>query len=94
MKLKEEPTHGFTRDERSRGTFGSLPAALWKPALKVWFPEGFNDPDLVLLRVKPVSAEYWDSSTHKFVQFLLMAQAAFVGIPYVGEGAEHQKVAM
>jgi general stress protein 26 len=34
---------------------------LWKPELKMWFPNGKDDPDVALLRVSPDKAEYWDS---------------------------------
>lgn len=34
---------------------------LWKPELKMWFPEGKDDPEIALLRVSPKKAEYWDS---------------------------------
>lgn len=35
--------------------------ALWTPWIKVWFPEGLDDPDLTLLCVQIEKAEYWDS---------------------------------
>ncbi|MFC4727537.1 pyridoxamine 5'-phosphate oxidase family protein [Coralloluteibacterium thermophilus] len=35
--------------------------ALWTPAAKAFFPEGRDDPDLAVLRVRVESAEYWDS---------------------------------
>jgi general stress protein 26 len=35
---------------------------LWSDAWRVWFPGGKDDPNLCLLAVTPVSAEYWDSS--------------------------------
>ena len=35
--------------------------ALWKPALKAWFPDGVDQPDIALLRVGIEKAEYWDS---------------------------------
>jgi general stress protein 26 len=35
---------------------------LWKPAYKVFFPNGLEDPELSLLKVKVERAEYWDSS--------------------------------
>lgn len=35
---------------------------LWSEAWRVWFPEGKDDPNLCLLAITPVSAEYWDSS--------------------------------
>lgn len=33
---------------------------LWRPEYKIWFPEGLEDSDLVLLRVSIDYAEYWD----------------------------------
>ena len=35
---------------------------LWKPAYKIFFPEGLQDPDIALLKIKVEKAEYWDSS--------------------------------
>ena len=34
---------------------------LWTPKLRAWFTEGENDPRICLLRVDPVSGEYWDN---------------------------------
>jgi general stress protein 26 len=34
---------------------------LWRPQFQTWFPEGKNDPNVALLRVKVEKAEYWDS---------------------------------
>ncbi|WP_334186457.1 pyridoxamine 5'-phosphate oxidase family protein [Noviherbaspirillum sp.] len=36
-------------------------AQLWTPWIKPWFPDGLDDPDLVLLRVRITEAEYWDA---------------------------------
>lgn len=33
---------------------------LWNPSHKLWFPNGKDDPDLVLLKVDVEQAEYWD----------------------------------
>jgi len=52
---------------------------LWKPAAKAWFPGGVEDPNLVLLRVDVVSAEYWDAPSSKMVQFYGLAKLAFTG---------------
>lgn len=54
---------------------------LWKPAAKIWFPEGVDDPSLILLRVDVTSAEYWDSPSSKMVQFYGMAKLALTGKP-------------
>lgn len=48
---------------------------LWKPQFTMWFPEGKDDPNVALLRVKIEKAEYWDSpsSTISFVMNLVSA---------------------
>ncbi len=35
---------------------------LWTPVLKIFFPEGAEDPELALLKVSVDKAEYWDSA--------------------------------
>lgn len=52
---------------------------LWKPAAKIWFPGGVDDPNLILLRVDVEAAEYWDSSSSKMVQLYGMAKFALTG---------------
>lgn len=63
---------------------------LWKPGNKVWFPLGVDDPELALIKVSPVNAEYWDSSANKMVILFSMVKAAITGTPY-SEG-EHGKL--
>ncbi|MCM2281635.1 MAG: pyridoxamine 5'-phosphate oxidase family protein [Bdellovibrionaceae bacterium] len=43
---------------------------LWTPELGTWFPEGLQDPDLSLIRVRVESAEYWDSPATTFVHLV------------------------
>jgi len=52
---------------------------LWKPAFKLFFPLGLEDPALTLLRVDIVKADIWDSGKSKMEQMLTMAKVA-VGI--------------
>jgi general stress protein 26 len=40
----------------------------WSPLYKAWFPEGKDDPNIVLLKVTVEQAEYWDYSSGKLVQ--------------------------
>jgi len=63
---------------------------LWKPALKAWFPKGVEDPDIALLRVDAVSAQYWDSADSKLVQLFGVLKALATGQP--AEGGENEKV--
>jgi general stress protein 26 len=42
---------------------------LWHDEYKLWFPQGLDDPDLTLMKVKVQKAEYWDS-LHSSVNLL------------------------
>lgn len=51
-------------------------AALWSDVLKVYFPNGKDDSDVTLIRVKVDTAEYWDgpgSLAGKALSFVLAA---------------------
>ena len=52
---------------------------LWDPILKVWFPDGVDDPSLCLLKVQVEQAEYWDAPSSKIVQLFKMAKALATG---------------
>jgi len=52
---------------------------LWKPAAKIWFPQGVDDPNLALLRVDVTAAEYWDSPSNKMVQLYGLAKSLITG---------------
>lgn len=41
---------------------------LWSPEIRIWFAQGKNDPDLALLRVEIVEADYWDARAAAMVQ--------------------------
>jgi general stress protein 26 len=64
---------------------------LWKPILKAWFPEGLEDPNLVLLKVQIHSAEYWDTPSSKLVQLAGFAKAILTGKRYESPG-ENKKI--
>ena len=63
---------------------------LYNPAINAWFPKGLDDPNLALLKVNPVQAEYWDSSSSKMVTLFEMAKAIVTGEHY-NEG-QHGKI--
>jgi general stress protein 26 len=54
---------------------------LWEESLKAWFPEGVDDPNLCLIEVNPLSAEYWDQPSSKFVQAFGYLKARITGNP-------------
>ena len=50
---------------------------LWKEAFKVWF-KGPDDPTIVLIRLIPTEAEYWDNSGLQGLKLALKSAAAYV----------------
>jgi general stress protein 26 len=64
---------------------------LFTTMAKSWFPQGASDPNLGLLAVRIVDAEYWDVDDSKMVQLFKMAKAAVTGKPPTNLG-EHRKV--
>ena len=58
----------------------------WSSTFKLWFPEGVDDPNLVLLHVRGERAEYWDSSG---VTMLVTGPAL-----EIKEGEQHGNVAL
>ena len=66
---------------------------LWSKLAAAWFPGGPSDPDLALVQVQIVHANYWDVKESKLVQLLTMAKAAVTGRPPTRLG-EHGEVRM
>jgi general stress protein 26 len=66
---------------------------LWSKLAEAWFPGGVDDPDLALVRVKIVHANYWDVKESKIVQLYQMAKAAITGKPPTDLG-EHAEIRM
>lgn len=51
---------------------------IWKDSYKVWFAGGKEDPNIVLIRLRPASAEYWDNSGKQGLKFALRFAKAYV----------------
>jgi len=59
---------------------------LWNSAVQAWFPNGPDDPDVVLVKVHADGAEYWDSPGSKVMTVLSYAKSRLTGNrPDVGE---------
>lgn len=63
---------------------------LWSPTMKVFFPEGENDPQLRLIHVDARTAEYWDGPGTAIGKALDFAAAAVTGDP--GKAAGNERV--
>jgi general stress protein 26 len=58
----------------------------WSPAVEAWFPEGKDDPTVALIRVRPVSAEFWAADAPGVVTAFRLAKAVLTGgQPDVGD---------
>ncbi len=69
---------------------------LWSDAWKVWFPEGKDDPSLVIIKIDPEDAEYWDNSGLQGVGYAMTALKAYIKGEKLTEtdAAQHGRVAM
>lgn len=56
---------------------------LWSPAMKIFFPEGKDDPNLCLIRVDAEGGEYWDGPGTVIGKMAYLAGAAVTGNPGV-----------
>jgi general stress protein 26 len=63
---------------------------LWSSILKAWFPQGLDDPDMILIKVTPNEVNYWDSSSSTMVVLFNILKAIVTGKEY--EEGEHGKI--
>jgi general stress protein 26 len=50
----------------------------WKEPYRVWFPGGPSDPNIELVAVDPIDAEYWDNRGSNKLEYLFKAAKAYV----------------
>jgi general stress protein 26 len=67
---------------------------LWKPGYRIWYPQGLNDPSIVLIQVTGEHGEYWDNTGAKGITYMYRAIRAVVTgtTPEVTEGEQHGHV--
>jgi general stress protein 26 len=94
-EIKANPHIGLSYGDRRDNSYVSVsgPARilrdpqkldeLWTPAMSIFFPQGKEDPDLVLIRVEIERAEYWDGPGTLVGKMLYLAAAALTGNPGV-----------
>jgi general stress protein 26 len=99
--LKASPMVGIVYADPSADTYVSVSGTaamledaakkeqLWNKAAQAWFSGGPTDPDLALVQVQIIHANYWDVKESKPVQLLAMAKSVVTGKPpTLGEHAE------
>jgi general stress protein 26 len=65
---------------------------LWNAGVEAWFPDGSDDPNIRLLKVEALSAEYWDSPSGRLATLISFAKAKITGEKY--SGGENETVTM
>lgn len=63
---------------------------LWNPAVEAWFPEGPDDPSIILIKVTGDTAEYWEGPGGRVATLFSFAKAKVTGRPY--DGGENETV--
>lgn len=103
MEIKASTDVGITMQGSGQFIFLSADASviddrvmlekLWKDSWRTWFPEGVEDPAIVLLRIIPRTGEYWDRSGLSGLKYLTKAGLAYFNSePPVIDDAIHSKV--
>jgi general stress protein 26 len=69
---------------------------LWAAPMQIWFPKGKDDPSLVILKIDPQDAEYWDNSGTNSIGYAVSAMKAFVHgeRPIAASTSQHAKVSL
>ena len=69
---------------------------LWKPSYRVWFPQGPEDPTIVLIHVAGEQGEYWDNTGANGLLYMYRAIKAMMThtTPEVTEGKQHGHVTL
>ena len=65
---------------------------LWNAWVQAWFPQGPDDPNIVLVKVTGVGAEYWDSPGGRIASAISFVKAKVTGQRY--DGGENERVSL
>ncbi len=67
---------------------------LFNPTIKIFFPQGLNDPKLTLLKVRPYQAEYWENhSVDGMLRFMGILGSSPIADEELHHG-EHGKISL
>ena len=62
----------------------AMKEALWNSWVEAWLPQGPTDSSVVLIKVDPHTAEYWDTPGGPVATLLSFVKAKVTGEPYQG----------
>ena len=63
---------------------------LWNQWVEAWFPDGPEDPDIVLIKIEAHGAEYWDTPGGRIASAISFVKAKVTGKAY--DGGENERV--
>jgi general stress protein 26 len=66
--------------------------ALWNPMAETWFPNGPQDEHVVLVKVVPHLAAYWDAKDSKMVTMFDIARSLLTGEPPRADPGDHGRI--
>jgi len=72
----------------------SIKKELWSPMAKAWFPEGVESDNLIVIKVTPSSAEFWNATESKLEMFWNIGKALLTGKKYSGNEGDHGELKM
>jgi general stress protein 26 len=69
---------------------------MWKEPYRIWFPGGAEDPDVALVAVNPIDAEYWDNRGMNKLEYMFESAKAYIKgeKPDVSDIDQHAKTNM
>ena len=57
---------------------------LWNSFVEAWLPQGPDDPSVVLIKVDPHTAEYWDTPGGRVASLISLVKSKVTGERYEG----------
>ncbi|MFO1499643.1 MAG: pyridoxamine 5'-phosphate oxidase family protein [Verrucomicrobiota bacterium] len=81
---------GHARLERDKAKV----AELWKESFRAWFPEGRNDPSIMLIHLVGEEAEFWDNTGLNKLRYAFATAKSLVTAtkPSIKKGKQHGRV--
>jgi general stress protein 26 len=58
--------------------------SLWNSFVEAWLPQGPDDPSVVLIKVDPHTAEYWDTPGGRVASLISLVKSKVTGERYEG----------
>lgn len=78
VTMQREGCHLSISGQAKIRTGKTLAEELWSRSMRLWFPDGVDDPQITVIMVDPEWAEYWDRTGMRRMEFLWEAGKALL----------------